>query len=197
MGLMEQLRPQEAEQLQRGFMVTSADLLINWARSGSLWPMTFGLACCAVEMMHAGASRYDLGPVWRAVPAESAAVGRDDRGGDPGQQDGPGPAPRVRPDAGSEMGHLDGVVREWWRLLSLFLFRGARLRPHRAGRHLRSRLPADSGSVAVRDPAIAEQDPPHPYAGPLNDRFRFLDLRTGGTGWATGLKSAPTGITRA
>jgi len=44
----------------RGFEVTTVDKLINWARTGSLWPMTFGLACCAVEMMHAGAARYDL-----------------------------------------------------------------------------------------------------------------------------------------
>ncbi|NCV77870.1 MAG: NADH-quinone oxidoreductase subunit B, partial [Burkholderiaceae bacterium] len=46
--------------LKQGFVTTSADQLINWTRTGSLWPMTFGLACCAVEMMHAGASRYDL-----------------------------------------------------------------------------------------------------------------------------------------
>ena len=46
--------------LKEGVVTTSADKLINWARTGSLWPMTFGLACCAVEMMHAGASRYDL-----------------------------------------------------------------------------------------------------------------------------------------
>ena len=74
MGLMEQLRPQAAEQIQRGFMVTSADLLVNWARSGSLRPMTFGLACCAVEMMHAGASRYDLdrfGMLFRPSPRQS------------------------------------------------------------------------------------------------------------------------------
>mgnify|MGYP003346908158 FL=1 len=45
---------------QRGFLTTTVDNLVNWARTGSMWPMTFGLACCAVEMMHAGASRYDL-----------------------------------------------------------------------------------------------------------------------------------------
>ncbi len=46
--------------LDKGFVVTTADTLINYARSGSLWPMTFGLACCAVEMMHAALPRYDL-----------------------------------------------------------------------------------------------------------------------------------------
>ena len=45
---------------EKGFVVTSVDAVMNWARTGSLWPMTFGLACCAVEMMQAGASRYDL-----------------------------------------------------------------------------------------------------------------------------------------
>ncbi len=50
------------ESLQKkGFVVTSVDSVMNWARTGSLWPMTFGLACCAVEMMQAGAARYDLG----------------------------------------------------------------------------------------------------------------------------------------
>jgi NADH-quinone oxidoreductase subunit B len=44
----------------KGFVVTSADWIINSARTGSLWPMTFGLACCAVEMMHAALPRYDL-----------------------------------------------------------------------------------------------------------------------------------------
>jgi len=43
-----------------GFFITSIDKLVNWAHSGSLWPMSFGLACCAVEMMHSAASRYDL-----------------------------------------------------------------------------------------------------------------------------------------
>ncbi len=58
----------------KGFFVTSAERLVGWARSGSMWPMTFGLACCAVEMMHAAASRYDLdrlGLVFRPSPRQS------------------------------------------------------------------------------------------------------------------------------
>jgi NADH-quinone oxidoreductase B subunit len=50
------------------------DSIINWGRKGSMWPMTFGLACCAVEMMHVAASRYDLdkfGIVFRASPRQS------------------------------------------------------------------------------------------------------------------------------
>ena len=57
--------------LNKGYVVTGLDTVINWTRTGSLWPMTFGLACCAVEMMHAGASRYDLdrfGIVFRPSP---------------------------------------------------------------------------------------------------------------------------------
>ena len=69
------LRPEADNPLiQRGFAVTSADALINWARTGSMWPMTFGLACCAVEMMHAGAARLDLdrfGVVFRPSPRQS------------------------------------------------------------------------------------------------------------------------------
>ena len=63
--------------LEKGFITTTADKLINGARCGSLWPMTFGLACCAVEMMHAGASRYDLdrfGIVFRPSPRQE--IGR-------------------------------------------------------------------------------------------------------------------------
>ena len=48
-------------QLQdKGFLVTSTEDIINWARTGSLHWMTFGLACCAVEMMHTSMPRYDL-----------------------------------------------------------------------------------------------------------------------------------------
>ena len=60
--------------VQRGFATTSVDALMNWARTGSMWPMTFGLACCAVEMMHAGMSRLDLdryGVIFRPSPRQS------------------------------------------------------------------------------------------------------------------------------
>ena len=59
---------------QKGFVTTTVDSFINWSRNSSMWPMTFGLACCAVEMMQAGASRYDLdrfGIVFRASPRQS------------------------------------------------------------------------------------------------------------------------------
>jgi NADH-quinone oxidoreductase subunit B len=64
----------EDELNNRGYVLAKLDDLANWARSGSLWPMTFGLACCAVEMMHTAASRYDLdrfGAVFRPSPRQS------------------------------------------------------------------------------------------------------------------------------
>ena len=59
---------------EKGFVVAQMDKLAAWAQSGSLWPMTFGLACCAVEMMHTACSRYDMdrfGIVFRPSPRQS------------------------------------------------------------------------------------------------------------------------------
>lgn len=53
---------------------TTLDQIANWARQSSLWPMTFGLACCALEMMHLSTPRYDqdrLGIIFRASPRQS------------------------------------------------------------------------------------------------------------------------------
>lgn len=62
------------EMSDRGYALAKLDDLVGWARSGSLWPMTFGLACCAVEMMQAAASRYDMdrfGMLFRPSPRQS------------------------------------------------------------------------------------------------------------------------------
>ncbi|XP_072038200.1 NADH-quinone oxidoreductase subunit B 2-like [Amphiura filiformis] len=56
------------------FAITKVDDLVNWGRRSSIWPMTFGLACCAVEMMHFASPRYDMdrfGVVFRASPRQA------------------------------------------------------------------------------------------------------------------------------
>lgn len=53
MGLIE-------NRFEPGLLMTSVDWAVNWARRCSIWPVTFGLACCAIEMMGTGASRFDI-----------------------------------------------------------------------------------------------------------------------------------------
>jgi NADH-quinone oxidoreductase subunit B len=67
MGVIEQ-------RFKPGIFTTSADFLINWSRKSSLWPLGFGLACCAIEMMATGAARFDLdryGVMFRASPRQA------------------------------------------------------------------------------------------------------------------------------
>ena len=58
-----------------GIVITGVDYALNWARASSVWPMTFGLACCAIEMMATGASHYDFdrfgAGVFRPSPRQS------------------------------------------------------------------------------------------------------------------------------
>lgn len=59
------------------WIVTKLQIMVNWSRSGSIWPLTFGLACCAVEMMHSAMSRYDLdrfGMIFRASPRHADLI---------------------------------------------------------------------------------------------------------------------------
>ena len=61
--------------LEHNFITSNVEALVNWARMRSCWPATFGLACCAFEMMAAGAAHYDLGrygmEVFRASPRQA------------------------------------------------------------------------------------------------------------------------------
>jgi len=58
-----------------GIVMTTLDAAVNWARKNSIWPMTFGLACCAIEMMSMSASRFDIArfgaEVFRGSPRQS------------------------------------------------------------------------------------------------------------------------------
>jgi NADH-quinone oxidoreductase subunit B len=58
-----------------GVLFTTLDMAVNWARKSSIWPMTFGLACCAIEMMSMSASRFDISrfgaEVFRGSPRQS------------------------------------------------------------------------------------------------------------------------------
>jgi len=62
-------------QLEANVLTTTLDAVTNWARKSSLWPMTFGLACCAIEMMATVSSRYDIdrfgAGVFRASPRQA------------------------------------------------------------------------------------------------------------------------------
>ncbi len=68
---------EQPKTLGNGFITTSLDKLVNWSRASSMWPMTFGLACCAIEMMAAGAARFDLdrmGILFRASPRQADVI---------------------------------------------------------------------------------------------------------------------------
>ncbi len=63
------------DDLQRNIAISSIDAMVNWSRKGALWPLSFGLACCAFEMMASAMPRFDLarfgGEVFRASPRQA------------------------------------------------------------------------------------------------------------------------------
>ncbi|SVB22279.1 uncharacterized protein METZ01_LOCUS175133, partial [marine metagenome] len=63
------------DDIKRNLMVTSVDALLNWSRKSALWPVAFGLACCAFEMMASAMSRFDISrfgmEAFRATPRQA------------------------------------------------------------------------------------------------------------------------------
>jgi NADH-quinone oxidoreductase subunit B len=106
------------ELADKGFIVAAADDLITWARTGSLMWMTFGLACCAVEMMQASMPRYDMerfGAAPRASPRQSDVMIVA------------GTLTNKMAPALRKVYDLNGIMRQWWWLLPLFIRGGARV----------------------------------------------------------------------
>src|SRR4051812_50058641 len=91
------------------FITTSIDRVLNWARESSIWPMGFGLACCAIEMMAASASRFDIArfgaEVFRASPRQSDLMIVAGAGA---KKKGPLLRRPVGPMSVAEMGHSPG-----------------------------------------------------------------------------------------
>jgi NADH-quinone oxidoreductase subunit B len=75
MGIQSSEMPFLENQFEKNVLVTSVDYVFNWARKSSLWPLTFGLACCAIEMIAASAARFDIArfgaEVFRPSPRQS------------------------------------------------------------------------------------------------------------------------------
>lgn len=74
-GAKEPFPDREIEEVRRGIWLTSLDALLNWGRRSSLWPVNFGLACCAMEMVATAASRFDIArfgmELFRASPRQA------------------------------------------------------------------------------------------------------------------------------
>ncbi len=100
------------------FLLARLDDVARWAQSSSVWPLTMGLACCAIEMMTVTSSEYDIArlgsEVFRSSPrqADLMIVSGPRRA-----EDGAGRQAALRSNGRSEVGHLDGRVREFRRHL--------------------------------------------------------------------------------
>ena len=145
-------------------LTTTLDKAVDWARGNSLFPLTFGLACCAIEMMSiVGARARHRALRLRGLP-RLAAPGRP---ADPLRprldQDGAGRPAHLRPDARAEVRDRDG------RLLvvdgRLQQLRDRAGRQVHAGRRARARLPAAARGADARDPQAALDGPGRPEPG--------------------------------
>ena len=108
---------------EENVITTTLEQAMNWAKESSIWPMTFGLACCAIEMMATGASRYDIdrfgAGAFRATPRQADLM---IVAGTVTYKTGQPCAPSLRADAGPEICHRHGCLhRRRWSVLQVRL----------------------------------------------------------------------------
>ena len=147
------------EDLHHNFLTGRLEDLVKWARRNSVWPATFGLACCAIEMMAVGTADYDISrfgmEVFRASPRQAdlmIVAGRVSQK----------MAPVLRqvydqmmdPKWVISMGVCASTGRDVQQLRDR-----PGSRPDRSRRRLRAGLPPGSGDAAARDPHPAREDP--------------------------------------
>ena len=145
--------------LERNVMVSSVDALLNWSRKSAVWPVAFGLACCAFEMMATAMGRFDIArfgmEAFRATPRQAdlmivagtvtwkmaPAIKRIyDQMGEP------------------EVGDINGSLRHQRGALLLLLQRRPGRQPYRARGCVRAGLPAPPRCPSLRDHAAPRED---------------------------------------
>ena len=128
-------------------MLTTLEKAVAWAQTKSMWPDTFGLACCAIEMMSIVSARYDIARFGMEAFRVVAAPGRPAHRLRPRRpQDGRAAAADLRPDARAQVGDRDGRLRELRRDVQQLHDAPGR-RQDRRRRHPRPRLPAAAGGA--------------------------------------------------
>ena len=128
-------------------MLTTLEKAVAWSQTKSMWPDTFGLACCAMEMMSIVSSRYDIArfgmEAFRSSPRQADLLIVS---GPCGAQDGRPDPPDLRPDAGAEVGDRDGRLRQLGRHVQQLRDPAGRRQDHRR-RRPRPRLPTSAGGA--------------------------------------------------
>ena len=153
------------EKVPSGFLLSTVEDLVGYMRKGSVWPATFGLACCAIEMMTTGGPRYDL-----------ARFGMEGFRASPRQADLMIVAGRVSQKMAPVLRQIyDQMVEPKWVLaMGVCASSGGHVqqlrdrpgrRPRRPGRHLPARLPAPPGDADQRHPRAARADRHPPRSG--------------------------------
>lgn len=109
----QELKDLKVELSKQGIFTTTLEELYNWGRKNSVWPLTFGLACCAIEMIATSMARYDIArfgaEVFRPSPRQADLM---IVAGTVTKKNGAAGSEALQPDAGAQIRDCDGRVRD-------------------------------------------------------------------------------------